>query len=260
MVEVQTVFGPMLAFPDDLITRHMLDFGAHTRPEVTLLLSVVRAGDRVFDLGAHIGSFAVPLARGIGPAGHVVAVEALPETFALLRANAEHNGLAERITLRCALVAPSRRFEPVACAGNTGGTFFRAADRAWPGDVVTVDDLAEESFVPDVIKCDLEGFDAWALSTSRVVAQRRPVIYAEVSEPELLRSGTSPREFAAFFRRLGYRLFRNTGVRNVAHDRFEVQEISNFDSDRGFDVLAIHRADPRLDEPPIAGVTPALDA
>jgi protein-L-isoaspartate(D-aspartate) O-methyltransferase (PCMT) len=50
-----------------------------TQPEIDVLRSGrLRPGARVFDLGAHQGVVALMLARIVGPAGHVVAVEAEP--------------------------------------------------------------------------------------------------------------------------------------------------------------------------------------
>jgi hypothetical protein len=47
-------------------------------------------------------------------------------------------------------------------------------------------------------------------------------------------------------RALGYRLFRNAGPRNAAHDRFEAVELDALgDEPRLYDVLAIHRDDDR---------------
>ena len=64
--EVDTIFGRIRAFPGDLITEQLVSFGAHTRPELAFLLNMVDEGDGVFDLGAHIGTFALPIARKVG--------------------------------------------------------------------------------------------------------------------------------------------------------------------------------------------------
>lgn len=244
---VEAIFGPMIAFADDLATQQIVDFGAHTRVELAFLLSVLRPGDRVFDLGAHIGSFTIPLARTVGPAGRVVAVEPIPETFDVLAANVALNGLRERVCLRRALVAPHARYAKVAVPGNTGATHFVPASEETPGEVVSIDALAAETFVPDLVKIDLEGFDAWALTSSALIAERRPILYVEVVLHQLARAGASIAELSELFRRLGYRLFRNVADRNAAHDRFEVVELADVrDGGEFFDVLAIRAGDPRM--------------
>jgi FkbM family methyltransferase len=237
----------MLTYENDIVTRQLLDFGAHTRPELAFLLSSVRNGDRIFDLGAHIGTFAIPLAQKVGPTGRIVAVEAVREYCFVAAENIALNELSDRIELRCALIAPSDRFEVVHDDANTGATFFRASGDVWRGDVVTIDTLAADTFVPDVIKIDVEGLEAWALTTSTVVRNRKPVIYAEISARQLSRAGASVSDLGNFLRGLGYRLFRNAGARNAAHDQFEPREIDALSEEpRLYDVLAIHENDGRL--------------
>jgi hypothetical protein len=78
-IAVDTTFGRIETFVDDLITNQLLQFGAHTRPELALLLSIIEPGDFVFDVGAHIGTFSAPVetsradregARNRGDASH----------------------------------------------------------------------------------------------------------------------------------------------------------------------------------------------
>ena len=69
VVAARTIFGPFACFADDLINEQLLKFGAHTRNELAMLLAFVEAGDVVYDIGAHIGSFAVPLAAAVGESG-----------------------------------------------------------------------------------------------------------------------------------------------------------------------------------------------
>jgi FkbM family methyltransferase len=244
---VDATFGPLVAFADDTITQQIIDFGAHTRVELALLLSVVHPGDRVFDLGAHIGSFTIPLAQKVGPAGRVAAVEAIAETFDVLAANVALNGLSERVCLRRALVAPHARYEKVTVPGNSGATHFVPASEGAPVEVLSVDALAAQMFVPDVVKIDLEGFDAWALTSSALIADRRPILYVEIVPEHLARAGSNVGELDELLRRLGYRLFRNIGDRNAAHDRFELIELAGLrEGGEFFDLLAIRSGDPRM--------------
>lgn len=71
--------------------------GAHasTRLALAALADVVRAGDRVLDLGCGSGVLAVAAAR-LG-AGTVTAVDLDPEAVAATRANAARNGVADRV-------------------------------------------------------------------------------------------------------------------------------------------------------------------
>lgn len=57
-----------------------------------------REGDQVADLGAYIGMGAVRMAREVGKQGRIVALEADPTNFGILKANVEANDLGSVIT------------------------------------------------------------------------------------------------------------------------------------------------------------------
>jgi FkbM family methyltransferase len=249
-VEVQAVFGVIRCFKDDLITEQLRRFGAHTRPELALLLRVLRAGDRVFDLGAHVGTFAIPLSQRVGVGGSVIAVEGDPRYLRMLTANAAANGMARRIIpVNAILGAGSDRYVPTHTSCNTGATRFvrrRLWRRRTGVPTCSIDGLASEHGIPDVIKVDIEGLELDVLESSNVVRSRRPVLYAEVWSHQLGKYGRSVREFDDLLRGLGYRLFRNVGERNAAHDDFILAELSELAGDDLFDVLAIPDDSPRL--------------
>jgi ubiquinone/menaquinone biosynthesis C-methylase UbiE len=60
----------------------------------------VREGMIVLEPGCGMGFFTLPLARMVGPRGHVVAVEIQPRMLAGLKRRAQRAGLLERIELR----------------------------------------------------------------------------------------------------------------------------------------------------------------
>lgn len=250
-VEVTATFGVVRSLEGDLITEQLRAFGAHTRPELAFLSSVVDPGDRVFDLGAHIGSFAVPLGQRVGDSGMVVAVEADEDVFRLLQRNIAANGLADTVPAVNALVAlggPS--YVALRDRDNTGATRF-ARRRFWQQatrvPVRSLDELVAEYGSPAVVKIDIEGLELDVLEASMFVENQQPILYTELSASQLARYSRSVAEFALFFEKLEYRLFRNVGDRNAAHDRFEVVEIDRLSDVEAplFDVLAMPREHPR---------------
>jgi FkbM family methyltransferase len=56
--------------------------------EYALLDSFLKPGDWVLDLGANVGHYAMRMSDLVGSSGRVIAVEPMPDTFALLAANA----------------------------------------------------------------------------------------------------------------------------------------------------------------------------
>jgi hypothetical protein len=69
--------------------------------------------------------------------------------------------------------------------------------------------LAAAAFQPDVIKIDVEGMESLALSDSAMIAERKPILYVEVSASHLSRYGGSIGSLGSMLRKLDYRLFRN---------------------------------------------------
>ena len=63
-----------------------------------LLSPYVRSGKAVIDVGAGRGYFTIPLARLVGPAGHVVAIDIQTKMLAALAGRARKHGVLERIT------------------------------------------------------------------------------------------------------------------------------------------------------------------
>ena len=250
LIEVDAMFGRIEAFADDLITDQIIAFGAHTRPELALLLSMVDAGDSVFDLGGHIGSFAVPLAQKAGASGRIVVVEGLAETCAVLERNMRRLGGGASITVVNALIAPPfSAYDARTPTGNTGATYFEPSTAlpAAETPTTTLDALGQAFFYPRILKIDLEGFEEYALSGAPQLLAGRPVIYAEVAGQLLQRNGSGVDRLDAILSANGYRYFRNIGERNAAHDRFTVVELRRLqDGGEFFDVLAVHRDDERL--------------
>lgn len=250
LIEVDSIFGRIEAFQDDLVTDQIVAFGAHTRPELAFLLTTVDAGDSVFDLGAHIGSFAIPLAQRIGPDGHIVVVEGLPETFVVLERNMRRLVPPGVASLVNALIASAgQRYVAQTPQGNTGANFF-APTVGGDGVAVpatTLDALCHAHFFPRVVKIDLEGFEVFALEGGRELLARRPIIYAEAADQLLRRNGASIAQLDTLLRGHGYRYFKNVGDRNAAHDNYVVAELPTLAAGGDFfDVLAIHRDDERL--------------
>jgi FkbM family methyltransferase len=187
--------------------------------ELAFARRMVRRGDHVLDVGAHIGFFAVHLAQIVGPSGSVTAFEPLEENAALLERSIEENGFADRLRLERAAVSR--------CAGeaaltfatetlNSGGAYVVTGAMPVPsGHAVRRVRLValDEQPIPRpiaFIKMDVEGAEPLVLEgAAGLLAADRPVILSELHAEQLGRvSGRSPEMFLSDVRRLGYRAFR----------------------------------------------------
>jgi FkbM family methyltransferase len=240
---VQTHLGAFLTFTDDLITRQLDEFGAHTRNELAMLLRQIDVGATVVDIGAHIGTFAVPIAKKIGSTGRLLAIEGDPTTFSLLTHNIGLNGLVQNVSCvnRVLGEGDSQQLARHNTPGNTGAGYYTAASVGMPSyDALRC--LALSGFGhPDVIKIDVEGMECAILRSLLPMLQvDRPVLYLEVVEAQLARFGEGADSVDAILRPLGYKFYRNAGERNSSNDSFIP---SPLESVRGggvfFDLLAL---------------------
>ena len=67
-----------------------------------ILSPYVRPGDTVIDIGPGMGYFSIPLARLVGPAGQVIAIDVQAEMLEALARRARRSGISERIQLHLA--------------------------------------------------------------------------------------------------------------------------------------------------------------
>jgi FkbM family methyltransferase len=169
-------------------------------PEIDLLCRRgLEAGARVFDLGAHQGVVAMILARHVGPAGQVVAVEALPHNAAALRGNRELNGLNQLVVEEAAVADRPGVLE--VCLDLNSRVKNSATDIGTIAvHAVTVDDLTRRYGPPDTLFIDIEGYECHALRGAAQTLSRAPACFVEVHLGcGLEQAGGSVPELCEFF-------------------------------------------------------------
>jgi FkbM family methyltransferase len=251
-VLVQSLFGPMIAFPRDHATLQIMTFGAHTRNEVAMLCSFVDDGDLVYDVGSHIGTFAIPLAAAAGKRGRVIAIEADADNFSLLRQNLHLHELGDRVTPVLGLAGGEGvRYRKERIAEHTSATFFMPDPEGDAQPALRLDVLQEQfdgSRHIAVIKIDVEGMELAVLrSGERAIAIDRPILYVEIAAQQMARYGVAPSDVEMFLRKYNYRFFRNIGDRNSTNDEFNLVELTTLQEVAPlYDVLAIPADHARL--------------
>ena len=247
---VQTIFGPMEAFAGECVTRDLRRFGAYQRSDLAMLLSLVRPGDYVLDVGAHIGTFAVPLATAVGPQGHLVAFEPVPETAAVLARNLPPNASIERVVIG----AQSGTAAAPLLAKKLGQTSFEVAADNGRFPVETLDHwwVTHHKPLVAVIKMDVQGMELAALGgAAHVLEDCRPVVQFEVDLTQRNLDRGTLRALGQFFEVRGYRCYINQLPREAASDRFRLGHLRSVASLALsywgiFDVVAVPRGSSRL--------------
>lgn len=177
--------------------------------EFDLLDSFLRPGDWALDIGANVGHYTMRMAELVGPDGRVVALEPVPDTFALLAANAR---LFNYENVSLLNVAASDRVAAVGIHipsfSNGLTNFYQARLEANESHlrVLTLPIDALSLPVIRLVKIDVEGHEAAVLRGMRGVLERdRSVIIVETSSQETL----------DFLNGLGYAVERLPGSSNV---------------------------------------------
>jgi FkbM family methyltransferase len=252
-VVVDGIFGPLIAFENDFATEQITRFGAHTRNEIALLRRFIDKGDLVYDIGAHIGGFAVPFALDVGEEGRVVCVEARADSFSLLWQNLYARGVTGRTAAINGLVGgKAGRYQPRSSDNHTSATYFVPDPGGEAVITLTLDNL-HACFGGNgraaLIKIDVEGMELGVLrSGAQMIGRDRPIVYVEIVAEQLARYGTTHADIEAFLRPLGYRFFRNVGERNSTNDTFKLVELQNLAAGGSFyDVLAVSKDSSRLE-------------
>jgi len=176
----------------------------------------IRPGFVALDVGANIGTYAVPLARLVGPTGRVVAFEPNRPTCACLRQNVRQNRLGNVRIIRAAVGEYPGHSDLVVNAVNCGEVHLAPAATAPDAAttrtrvvVTTLDAECARLALPrvDFIKIDVEGFELAALrgAVAMLAANPRIVVQTEIIPAHAARYGFDVAELVAFFAARGFK-------------------------------------------------------
>lgn len=188
-----------------VLANHVLD-----EAPLELVFDLLRPGMRCIDLGAHIGSYSLPMAA-VGC--EVLAVEGSPTNAGLLREAAIHNGL-DRLHVAHAAASDRRgkvRFLDHHAWGRllVDGEHLEHLSQTVVNAVPVSDLVAQLRWDHvDFIKMDVEGGEPAAVRGLRTTIERdHPVILFESNAVILRQTGSSAQELHELLASFGYRLF-----------------------------------------------------
>jgi FkbM family methyltransferase len=166
--------------PQERIKKVLVGGGKWEEHIEEVLEEYVRPGSVALDVGAHIGTHALTMARLVGPAGRVYAFEPVKKTYRELRRNLELNGVTNVVALRYALgkgTAGVIEMNPIH-PGEEGGTSVgHGGDRV---ELRSLDSFGFEQV--SLIKIDVEGFELPVLDGAEdTIRRNRPVLVVEIA-------------------------------------------------------------------------------
>jgi FkbM family methyltransferase len=202
---VNSRYGQVTFFANDTgaITDSLRKYGEWAENELSFMLSMVREGATIIDVGAYIGTHALAFARHLGEAGQVVSIEAQSSSFEVLSRNIAASGL-KHVRLEHAVASATAKNElipaiDIESPGSYGSASLREVlvpgvrasagegDSARTGGLairsIAVDDLAVSSCA--LIKIDVEGMEDMVLrGAAQTIRRCQPAIYAECNSLE----------------------------------------------------------------------------
>jgi len=208
--------GKMTIVPPEVVSEVIDTYGFFDEYVTWLVVSQVKPGDVVLDLGAHFGYFSLLSAYLVGDEGRVLAFEPTPSTFDILK---ENSSRAKNIRPLNLAVGNENGERPITdfglkhCAWNT-----LSADNRMPDvlnsvktviknvKVVKLDDYIEENGLqPSFIKIDTEYFEYEViLGLEKSITEFHPKIVMEAFSDSSRKAGES-------LLSMGYKVFVSDG-------------------------------------------------
>ena len=205
--------------PDLHISPHLSRYRIWEPCVTSYLLSTIRPGQNVVDVGAHLGYFTIVMALLVGRGGKVLALEPEPCNFELLLTNLELNGIENVEALRTAVCDRAGRARLYLSGCNTDD--HRRYDASQDREVHEVDTLTLDGYFGAAddsvhfVKIDAQGSEPKILDgmTALIERNRRQLIVLMEFSPGLLRrAGCGIDDFLRRLEALGAAVFwLNTG-------------------------------------------------
>lgn len=203
--------GLQIQVPDslDLITPYvLLEQGDWFEDEIKFLRKILRAGERIIDIGANYGTYTLTMARAVGEGGALWAFEPASSTAQCLRASIEANGLGHVVLEQCALSSAPGKARLALNANSelnaiTKGAVAGASEEV---PVSTLDECMERFGWKgiDFMKIDAEGEEENILrGGARFFASESPLIEFEYKAGAEVNVG-----LVEAFARLGFSSYR----------------------------------------------------
>lgn len=175
-----------------------------------------RPGDVVVDVGAGIGGETYYYSKAVGPQGHVVAIEAHPQTFAALSRFCQLNALNN---VTCLNVAVTDKRTQVTISDNVAhaASSIYGAGGGWDVDGLPLDEIVQQLDLKSIafLKMNIEGAERPALHGMAHTLQITDCLCISCHDFIAERDGDerfrTKDDVAAFLATRGYELVERTG-------------------------------------------------
>ena len=232
---------------DSYVCKSLINYGEWSELEIDLYKDIVKNDDIIIEVGSHLGSHTLPLAK-IAKDGHLYAFEPQLLIFELLKKNLKENNI---FNTKIYLEAVSSKQEKIILNQvdyenyylsndeiNSGGIDFRkliSDKNGYEVNVVTLDNKFEKLEKLNFIKIDAEGNEFEILKGCKnLINKFSPIIYFEYSS----RQDPNTLESVNFLDSLDYVSYSHvTPLFTV--DNFNKNKVNIFSTSASFMILSI---------------------
>ncbi len=216
--------------------------GSYEPNEVEILKKLIRPGDIVLDVGAHIGHHTLTMARLVGTKGKVVAFEPDPFNFVILEKNITANKYSNIVAIKKGIAESTKK---------EGGIFYYPKDNKAgsmiedltkpKGQTIKIDTVSLDDFIEnnldskvDFIKIDVDGGEHFVIEGMRSTLKKNPlVLLMEFNPNEMRNSGYNPEKDFELLQSNGFKIY------SLGDNEKEIIEINNIERMIGRDLLCI---------------------
>ncbi|MFY7843264.1 MAG: FkbM family methyltransferase [Rhabdochlamydiaceae bacterium] len=193
----------------------ILNFGEYEKEDEEISYRLLKNGDTILDIGAHIGWFSINWAKRF-PLSQIYAFEPVPAIFTYLKRNVNHNELPNVILNNYGCSDKNKEdwmyyFQGGSALSSVANLIDHPSPHKIKCEFRSIDEIVSLYKLKsvDLIKCDVEGSEWFVLKGAyKTLIQHKPIIFIELYEEWCKKCGYSTKDVISFMRELGYGLFQ----------------------------------------------------
>lgn len=180
--------------------------------EATVIRRIVKKGQIVCDIGAHIGSYTLSFAKLVGPEGKVYAFEPVPENLRLLKRNVQLNSYRNVVEIDKAVSSFSGKAKLY--LSHTSSTDHQLYSSGKKRNLIWVKTTSLDDYFKlhngkiDFVKIDVQGSEMKVFRGMQgLLKKNRHITILTEFWPEGLRlAGDSPEDYLRLLTQLGFKI------------------------------------------------------
>ena len=221
---------PRSCITEDIVTTAVFE------PKTTeRVLSLVKPGMTVIDVGANVGYFTLLMARAVTSSGRLIAFEPTEHYRALCKQNIIRNDFGNIVELRSEALSDATTIVPIAI-GSASATLHWSSPEKNPREYEQIqtrplDELAAELQLSrlDLIKVDIDGHEpAFLRGATNTIRRFLPIIVIEFAQHCLYSAGSSALELRNQLHDLGYSLLSEKTMEVFPSELSFLMECGNY--------------------------------